>query len=188
MSPHVLALDLALANAGAATITDTGRVATWLKQTPPLGDDPPLHAVDARISSVARWAVHLATTGTVLVVLEGPALYAEHGMPHERAGLWWRVVRGFHARELPVAVLTPATMKGYITGRGTASKADVHRGVVACWPKECLDRISEHEADAVGLATAACDWLGWPGPWLEGRRGAGWLKKARWPERDAVNA
>lgn len=192
MTPHVLAGDLSLTATGAATITDTQRVDTWLKTTDairvPDGGQPPLVDVDARLSEIARWFVGLITTGTRLVVLEGPAYAAKWGQPHERAGLFWRVVRGCHAREIPVAVLTPTELKGYVCGKGNASKEDVRRAVAACYPGQGLARISDDQADAVGLAMAGCDWLGWDGPWLDGRRGTGWLRKARWPERDAVSA
>lgn len=189
MTAHVLGLDLGLAAAGAAAITTDGRVDTWVKTTPPLPDDATLADVDARISVVARWAVALCTTGTKLVVIEGPAHAAQHGQPHERAGCWWRVVRGLLARELPVAVLSPSTLKGYISGKGNADKALVQFAVDAAWPGRGLRRKTSHECDAVALATAGADWLGWEdGPWLEGRRGTGWLLKAQWPDRDTVTA
>jgi hypothetical protein len=185
VSPHVLAFDLSLANAGAATLTDTGRVDTWLKQTDPIrwdGDGPPpLQLVCDRLTEVVRWALDLTTTGTRLVVLEGPAFAAQHGQPDERSGLRWRLIRGLHARGLPVGELSPKTMKGYIVGKGNASKTQVQRAVAALYPGQGLDRISGDEADAVGLAIAGADWLGWDGPYLEGRRGTGWLRKARWP-------
>lgn len=188
MTAHVLGLDLGLANAGAATITAEGRVDTFVKTTPALPADAPVLDVDARISVVARWAVGLCTTGTKLVVIEGPSHASQHGQPHERAGCWWRVVRGLIARELPIAVLSPSTVKGYIAGKGDADKDLVKFAVDAAWPGRGLRRKTSHECDAVALATAGCDWVGWEGPWLEGRRGTGWLTKAQWPERDTVTA
>lgn len=188
MTAHVLGLDLGLAAAGAATITTDGRVTTYVKTTPALPDGATLIDVDARISVVARWAVGLATTGTKLVVIEGPSHGSQHGQPHERAGCWWRVVRGLLARELPVAVLSPSTVKGYLAGKGNADKELMKSAVDAAWPGRGLRRKTSHECDAVALATAGCDWLGFDGPWLEGRRGTGWLLKAQWPEREAVTA
>lgn len=188
MSAHVLGLDLGLANAGAAQIHHDGRVYTQRLSTDSLPDDATLVDVAARLRHVARWAVQRATVHTALVVIEGPAHAAQHGQPHERAGIWWRVVDSLVRQEVPVAVLPPTTVKGYIAGKGNAPKDVVQRAVAAAWPGHGLDRVSPDEADAVALATAGVDWLGWPGPWLEGRRGAPWLKKARWPERDAVTA
>ncbi|QJY46671.1 hypothetical protein [Pseudonocardia broussonetiae] len=188
MTAHVLGLDLALANSGAAAITTDGHVTTWVKTTDALPADAAILDVDARISDVARWAVGLCTTGTKLVAIEGPSHGSQHGQPHERAGLWWRVIRGLIARELPVAVLSPSTVKGYIAGKGNADKALVQYAVDAAWPGRGLKRKTSHECDAVALATAGVDWCGWPGPFLEGRRGAAWLLKGQWPERESVSA
>ncbi|GJF06572.1 hypothetical protein [Pseudonocardia sp. D17] len=188
MTDHVLALDLGLAKAGAATLTADGRIDTWLKTTPALGPTATLHAVADRIGVMAGWAVGLATTGTILAVVEGPAHAAQHGQPHERAGVWWAVVRRLLHHEIPVAVLAPKTVKGYIAGKGNASKDDVRRAVAAAWPGQGLGRISADEADAVAMCTCAADWLGWDGPWLDGRRGVDWLRKAAWPDRASVRA
>jgi len=188
VTDHVLGLDLGLAKAGAATLTADGRIQTWLKTTPRLGETATLDAVADRIGTMAGWAVDLTTTGTILAVVEGPAHAAQHGQPHERAAIWWLVVRALLRREIPVAVLAPTTVKGYIAGKGNASKDDVRRAVALAWPGQGLARVSADEADAVAMCTAAGDWLGWDGPWLDGRRGVDWLKKAQWPERDEVRA
>jgi Holliday junction resolvasome RuvABC endonuclease subunit len=182
VSAHVLGLDLGLATAGAAQIHHDGRVYTQALTTDALGADAPIAAVAARIRRVARWAVQRATTATVLVVIEGPAHAAQHGQPHERAGVWWRVVDQLVRHERPVAVLSPSTVKGYMTGNGNADKDLVRSAVAAAWPGHGLARASSHECDAVALATAGVDWLGWPGPWLEGRRGAKALLRAQWPD------
>lgn len=182
MSDHVLGLDLGLAAAGAAQIHHDGRVYTQVLTTDPLPTDAPITAVADRIRRVARWAVERATTATALVVIEGPAHAAQHGQPHERAGVWWRVVDQFVRHELPVAVLSPSTVKGYIAGNGNADKTLVQRAVAAAWPGRGLARATSHECDAVALATAGADRLGWPGPWLDGRRSTGWLDKAWWPD------
>jgi len=188
MSPHVLGLDLALANTGAATLTADGRITTWLKQTPALAKTASIDAVADRIGTMAAWAVDLTTTGTILAVVEGPAHAAVHGMPHERAGCWWLVVRALLRREIPVAVLPPTTVKAYIAGKGNATKDDVKRAVALAWPGQGLGRISADEADAVAMCTCAADWLGWEGPYLDGRRGVDWLRKAQWPDRENVRA
>lgn len=198
---HVLGLDLGLANAGAAQIHDDGSVFTWVKTTPTLpcieGHRPcraePKHHTEAtaialRIREVARWAVELATTSTVLVVIEGPSLNSRFGMPHERAGVHWQVVGAFARHEIPVAIVSPSTAKAYMTGSGKADKDLMKRCVAATYPGHGLAGVTEHEADAVALAACGVDWCGWPGPYLDGRRGAGWLKKAQWPEREAVRA
>lgn len=187
IAAHVLGLDLGLAHAGAAQIHQDGRVYTQRLTTPALAADAPLAAVAARLRHVARWAVERATADTVLVVVEGPAHAAQHGQPHERAHIWWRVVDSFVRHDIPVAVLPPTTVKGHIAGKGNAPKDAVQAAVHAAWPGRGLDRVSPDEADAVALATAGVDWIGWQGL-CEASRGASWLRKARWPERDAVTA
>lgn len=200
MPPSVLGGDLSLTSTGAAQITDTGHVTTWVRTTDSLpchlGHKPcpekhhkDLVEVHDRIRSIFLWFTGLVTVNTKLVVLEGPLPGAATlGQPDERAALRWLIIDRLIRAEVPVAVLNPTTVKGYIAGNGHAVKADVKRAVAACWPGFGLAHITDDEADAVALATAGCDWIGWPGPWLDGRRGAGWLKKAQWPEREAVRA
>ncbi|TAK32279.1 MAG: hypothetical protein EPO40_02850 [Myxococcaceae bacterium] len=199
MAPSVLGGDLSLTSTGAAQITDTGHVSTWVKTTDPLPchqghrpcpdkHHPDLIEVHHRIRSIALWFTGLVTVNTRLVVLEGPAHGAQNGQPDERSGLRWLILDRLLRAEVPVAVLNPTTVKGYIAGNGHAAKADVKRAVAACWPGFGLGGKTDDECDAVACATAGTDWIGWPGPYLDGRRGAGWLKKAQWPEREAVRA
>lgn len=182
---NVLGIDPGLAHTGAARLHRDTTITTTLKTTPPAPTTDPV-IVDARITAITRWVLTQATTDTVLVVIEGPAHNAHHGQPHERAGLWWRIINALSRRHLPIAVLPPAILKGYITGKGNADKELVRSAVAAAWPDRGLTRATTHEADAVALATAGADWLGRPGPWLEGRRGTGWLDKAQWPDRDTI--
>lgn len=187
MSSHVLGLDLGLAHAGAAQIHDDGRVYTQRLVTDPLPADAPLAVVAARLRHVARWAVERATVSTALVVIEGPAHAAQHGQPHERAGIWWRVVDSLVRHEIPVAVVPPQRMKWFITGSGNADKDRVRSAVATLWPGHGLDKVSADEADAVALAGMGQCWLRWPGPWFEARALAV-EKGCRWPERDEVTA
>lgn len=182
----VLGLDLALSATGAARITDTGDVATWVHTTRPLPAGAALLDVDARLTGIADWVATLPTPGTVLAVVEGPSHGSQHGQPHERAALWWLVVRGLHRRGIPVAVCPPATAKKYLTGSGSAGKGRVQAAVADAWPGQGLDGVTSHEADAVAVATAGADWLGWPGPPLDGRRGSAVLSAVRWPERTLI--
>jgi hypothetical protein len=196
---HVLAGDPSLTSFGAATITNTSRVDTYRRGTDPLPcrqghlpcRDKPKHLPDlldvhARVRSQARWFCDLVTAATVLVVLEGPAYGALHGQPDERAGLRWLILNWVIRREIPVALIPPSTVKGYLTGRGNASKDDMRRAVAALYPRQGLSRVSHDEADAVGCALAGADFLGWDGPWLDGRRGSAVLSKIQWPDRDTI--
>jgi len=187
VTTNVLGLDLGLAHAGAARIDHDGTVAgTWRHDTDPLPDHAAVVDVAARIRTVARWAVARGTTDTILVVVEGPAHAAAHGQPHERAGAWWRTVDALCRLNLPVGVIPPATLKKYLTGHGRSDKTAMRRAVADLFPGRGLDRISADEADAVALALCGADWLGWPGPYLEGRRGVSWLRAAQWPDRSTI--
>src|SRR5690606_5122463 len=108
--------------------------------------------------------------------------------PHERAGIWWRVVDSLVRHDVPVAVLAPTTLKAYITGHGNATKTTVQQAVHRLWPGRGLDRVTDHEADAVALATAGAHWLEWRtvlalehliGPPKH-------LAKGQWPDRTTV--
>lgn len=191
MSVHVLGLDLGLAHLGAAQLHADGRIYTQHKQTDPgrcveghdrCGDHfPDLDEVLDRLDDCVRWAVARATPSTVLAAVEGPAYAAQYGQPDERAYIRWGVVRALRRHGIPVALLSPSTVKGWMTGNGNADKDRMIRAVAAAWPGRGLQRVSSHEADAVALAGAGANRIGWPGPWLEGRSSAGWLRKAHWP-------
>ncbi len=198
MSAHVLGLDLSLSSTGAAAIDDTGRVDSWVKETDPLPchlghrpcpdrHGPAVTDVDARLSEIARWCVARMRVTTKLVVIEGPALHAQHGQPHERAGLYWRVVRGCCSHEIPVAVVSPGRMKWFVTGSGRADKRLVRSTVARLYPGRGLDDVEYDRADAVGLAAMGVCWLGWDGPWFDARSLA-IATGAQWPDRDTVTA
>lgn len=193
---HVIGVDPSLTGTGVAHISDQQFIQTWVKRTGPTAPDAPIGDVSERIKSIVRWLfdpeINLVNTGTVLAVVEEP-LKATHGgaglgKPMERHWLFGRVIDGFCHRGIPVVAINPTWAKGYLCGNGAAKKDDMQRAVVATWPGRGLHLIDDNQADAVALAAMGVDWLGWPGPYLDGRRGAGWLKKAQWPEREAVRA
>lgn len=186
MSDHVLGCDLGLANCGAATITQTGRVDTWVRHHD-LPNDATLDDDIDRIWGQATWIIGHATTGTRLAIVEGPSLHSKYGQPHERAALFWLVVRALRRRGIPVAVIAPKRMKWFITGNGNADKAEVRAAVARLWPGQGLARVSWDEADATGLAGMGACWMRWDGPWFDSRALA-IEQGAAWPERDAVRA
>lgn len=178
--PDVLGLDLGLANAGAASLTDRGSVDTWVLHTD-APETPSLDATLGRIDRVTRWALGFVTTGTALAVVEAPSFGSDHGQQHERAAIHWLVVRGLRRREIPVATSPPTTLKKWATGSGRADKAAMKRAVAALWPGNGLHRVTEHEIDALALAGAGAQcWCEWPGPWLGPSPSA--LASITWPE------
>jgi Holliday junction resolvasome RuvABC endonuclease subunit len=195
VTDHVLGLDPSLTGFGVARYTREQRIDTWVKRTDKLPADA--HEVDwsARIAELYRWLfgpdVNLVNTGTVLAVVERPLPPGggpNTGATLERIWLFGRVIDGFRHRGIPVATVYPSTVKAYIAGNGRADKADVKRAVAALWPGQGLGRIDDNQADAVGAAALGVDFLGWPGPWLDGRRGAKALQAGNWPDRASVRA
>lgn len=199
MTAHVLGLDLGLARAGAARITREQHVSTAQLVTPAVActeghrkcdeHEPDITAVARRIQKVAAWAVGWASPSTVLAVIEKPVFAAAErsGATDERSGVWWAVACALTQHRIPIAVVANNTAKAYVAGNGRASKDDVRTAVLSCYPRQPELRGMEFdEADAVALAMCGGDWLGWDGPWLGGRRGAGWLKVGRWPRREDV--
>lgn len=175
----VLGLDVSLATAGAATLTDHSTLQTWTLRTDPVDGLP---ATCDRITRVATWCLSWCTTGTVLAVIEAPSFGSEHGQSHERAAVYWRVIAGLVRRGIPIAQCPPATLKKWATGSGRASKGDMKRAVSNLWPGHGLARATEHEIDALALAgVGAHCWCDWPGPWLGPSPSA--LASITWPEK-----
>lgn len=164
--PDVLGLDLGLATCGAARLQPDTPPATWTLRTQREAYAPGYAGTCARITEVTTWALSWCTTGTTLAVLEAPSFASVHGMQHERAAVWWRVMAGLVRRDIPVATCPPGTLKRWATGKGNASKQDMKRAVSALWPGHGLARVSEHEIDALALAGLGAHWSGWDGPWF----------------------
>jgi len=98
-----------------------------------------------------------------LVVVEGPsygsASGTRQGGHHERAGLWWLVTHKLWTEGVDVAVVAPAALKRYATGKGNASKDQVLAAAVRRWPDIDMDN---NGADALWLAAMGRDHIGHP--------------------------
>lgn len=95
-----------------------------------------------------------------LVVIEGPA-FSRQGQAgvHLRAGLWWRIVGLLHSAGVPVAEVSPSTLKKYATGKGNADKSDMR---MALYKRAGLDVSSDDEVDAWWLRQMGLAHLGDP--------------------------
>lgn len=186
MTGNVLGLDLGLAHAGAAHYHHDGRYDSWRISTEPQ-PGAPVAVVAARIRRVARWALDQVHTDTVLVVVEGPSYASLHGQSHERAAVWWRVVDNITRAGIPLAVLSPKTVKKRITGDGNADKRAMRTALARHLPGNGIGAASYDEADAGGLALCGACWLHWPNmPDLDGRRALPWPRNTPWPDRATV--
>lgn len=158
---RVLGLDLSLSNTGlAGTALDLdGSQLGWTEPIkPPAGLRGPERLL---------WFRQCIGTGYLssldLAVIEGPS-YGNQGQGrqsghHERAGLWWAIRTLLHTRGVPTAVVAPATLKRYATGKGNAGKTDV---VLAAARRFPWFAGGDDEADALVLAAMGADRLGTP--------------------------
>lgn len=203
MTAHCLGLDLGLAQVGAARVTRDQHLTTRHLVTPPVPcieghqrcteHDADIAAEARRVERVAAWAVRQASPDTMLAVIERTAYGAQQAQSgDQRSGVWWLVATALVRHGVPLAVVANNTSKKYLTGSGRASKADVHAAVLACYPRRPrrpeLRAMAQDEADAAALAILGADWAGWPGPYLDGRRGSGWARAGVWPRREDVRA
>lgn len=150
LPPRVLGIDLSLTCTGLAgpVWTDTIKPPAKMRGT-------------VRMMHIRSTLLDRYLNGLDLVAIEGPSYGSQAGQSghHERAGLWWLVRCVLDARGHDVAVIPPASVKKYATGRGNASKVDMVREVTKRFPWFVG---GEDEADALVLAAMAADHLGQP--------------------------
>lgn len=115
--------------------------------------------------------------GAELVVVEGPSFGSIGKGQHERGGLWWMVAMTLHSHDIPYAVVPPATLKQYATGKGTAGKDTMILAAARRYP--WFDGGND-EADALFLAAMGADHLGTPWTSMPAANRAA-LAKAQWP-------
>ncbi|MGX9346603.1 hypothetical protein [Microbacterium sp. KNMS] len=115
-----------------------------------------------------------------LVVVEAPSHGSRFGNPHERAGLWWRVVQYLVRRGDLVATVAPKTRAKYATGDGNADKRKVLAAMPARYP--FVHVRDDNLAD--GLALAALGWraLGRPVEAIYEKSMDEAVRTVRWPE------
>lgn len=127
-----------------------------------------------RLTAHARGILDLALAAD-LAVIEGPSFGSLGGSQLDRYAGWWFVVGGLVRREVPVAVMSPSSVKLAIAGKGNADKAAVASAVTRLWPD--VEIGSSDLSDAIALAHLGCVHLGWDVPTLERHRQV----KAAWP-------
>ena len=168
--PRVIGLDLSLTGTGVAgagwavTIRSAGRRGASLAAR-----RARLHTLASDILDYAR--------GTDLAVIEGPSYGSSGAGTWDRAGLWWLVVDGLAARDIPVAQMAPQARAKYATGDGRSGKAVV---LAAMRTRYGIPLRNDNEADALALCAAGMDWAGWPlAPVPDSHRQA--LARVEWP-------
>lgn len=186
MSTVVTGLDLSLAGSGVASVRHSGsrvQVSQRVIESVafPKGYEPTLIEWVERQTPVIHEAIALVEPDG-LVVVEAPSHRSRFGNPHERAGIWWAVVRYLVRRGDVVVSAAPKTRAKYAAGDGDASKAQVVAAV-----RQWAPGITNHNAaDAAALAAMGHRWLGHPvdvsaDAALERKRNEA-VRAVRWPE------
>lgn len=186
MSVVVTGLDLSLVGTGVVSVRRSGervQVSQRLIETEPFpkGYKPTLIEWVDRQTPVIHEAIALVEPDG-LVVVEAPSHGSKFGNPHERAGIWWAVVRYLVRRGDVVVSVPPATRAKYATGNGKAEKPAVVKAV-----REWAPAVTNHNV-ADGAALAAMGWrrLGRPvdvvaDAVLERKREEA-MRAVRWPD------
>lgn len=179
MTKRVVGLDLSLTKSGIAIVVATSRGTTLVTDTIASKGTRAASLVDrhARITTLGRDILHHAAVSD-LVVIEGLFTGPKAGSLIDRAALWWWVVGGLIRREVPVAVVSPMSLKLAIAGSGKADKVQVALALAKLWPDADLG--NNDSADAAGLAHLGAVWLGMEVPTLARHRDV----KAEWPTTD----
>ncbi|GJF06710.1 hypothetical protein [Pseudonocardia sp. D17] len=86
-----------------------------------------------------------------LVLIEGLSFGSRGSATRDLAGLWWLIVDELSALDVPVAVVVPAVLKKWATGKGNADKFAVGQAIGRRWP--AVDLANSDEADALVLAS-----------------------------------
>ena len=169
----VLGLDTSLTSTGGAKAVGGA-----------LGGDPWLFTIQSKRKGLPRLDSQLARIGQAvretdpdLVVLEGPSLHSSGAYWHENAGLWWAVRRALWPEGRPCAVITPATLKKWATGKGNADKLAMCLEAARRFGIFDLD---DNSADALWLAAAGLERFGLPLVKMPAGQVAA-LDKAEWP-------
>lgn len=146
---RVLALDLSLTSTGMA-FPDGGVTRLQFKST---GIARLRHLRDAVLVAA------VGNTNPDVVVIEGFSYGSKGSSIDEVYGLGWVIRLALAEAERPYAVVPPASLKKYATGKGNASKEEM---LVAAVKRLGYDGSSNDEADALWLRAMALDAYGEP--------------------------
>jgi Holliday junction resolvasome RuvABC endonuclease subunit len=170
-APRVLGLDLSLTATGIATWD--GQPLSTLRTVAAEGDKR-LRRIMVTVRAEAY--DHVADEPIELAVIEDLPTHAHSagitGMVHGAVRV------ALMERGVPYALVPPATLKKYATGRGNATKPDMR---MALYQRTGLDIRDDNQVDAWWLRAAGLDHLGHPLVALPAAQRAA-LAKVAWPE------
>ncbi|MGW6481274.1 hypothetical protein ACWGDS_25835 [Streptomyces sp. NPDC055059] len=174
---RVAGLDISLTGTGISTLGGTTRVPTTGRRKDTI--------VQRRNRMKHIRDIVLTEVGDVdLACVEGPSHHSVGGSVWDRGGLWWLIVDGLCARDIPVAVIPPMSRAKYATGNGHSRKTAV---LDAAQTRYGAILPTDDEADALILRAMGLHWLDQPLAEVpDGHRAA--LAGCQWPDREAVTA
>lgn len=152
---RILGIDPSLTATGLALIDTEDRIVpdTWVITSKGKTSD----TLAQRQSRLDRIAHGVTVLDADLAVIETPAHNQTTGHHHDRSGLWWLIVGGLLARDIPVVEVATTTVKKYATGKGNAPKDAVLLAVARRFPH--VDIPDNNAADALVLAALGYDHL-----------------------------
>lgn len=157
---RVVGVDLSLTSTGLAVSTGQGIEVRRVRSD---ADDGTIPARSLRLRRLVGHMWAICSTAD-LVVIEAPAFAKAGGKAsghaHDRSGLWWLLVARLTGNGVPVAQVSPGTLKVYATGAGRGSKDEVLISVVRRWPAVNVN--GNDEADALVLCSMGLRHLGEP--------------------------
>lgn len=149
----VVGIDSSLDGTGLSRVYQDGSFETCVIKPGNLRDFARMEYV---VNHVTRWVGNAA-----MVAMEGPALgYDGDGQQgrHENAGMWWQIAMAVaHTARVPLAYVSPGTLKMYATGDGGCSKLAVMMELRAQYGFTIADA---DQGDALVLGAMAADHLG----------------------------
>ena len=154
---RVVGLDVSLTSTGLCVIDGSTIRVRRVPSKP--GPDLSLAGRSRRLRGVVQ-QIWPYVIGADLVAIEGPAYGSKTGSMHDRSGLWWLLAARLTGHGVRVVEITPASLKMYATGSGTADKDRVLAAVIRRYPQ--VEIMGNDEADALVLAAIARRWLGDP--------------------------
>jgi Holliday junction resolvasome RuvABC endonuclease subunit len=169
--PRILALDLSVTATGMCH--PDGRTET-INTNPKDGD--------RRLTVITNQIMRAVLSGIDVALIEGPVVRSSAAVV---IGMVHGVVRELLIRhDVPYAVVTPATLKAYATGKGNADKTAM---AIAALKRAGLEFGDDNQCDAWWLRAAALDWYDhaeFTLPQAQRDR----LTKVVWPDLAAVTA
>jgi crossover junction endodeoxyribonuclease RuvC len=151
----VIGLDLSLTRTGVCVLSQDG-YETFSITSKPQGDSY-TDELKRMLRIVDRIAEEIDKREVGLVVVEGLAFMARNTSALvQLSGLNYLVRDRLHARGLPFLIVTPSTLKKFVTGKGNAQKDHILLEVYKRYGVTILDN---NESDAFGLAKCGMAYL-----------------------------